>query len=207
MDWRNCSCRIDFSYRLYKLWMISNYFSMSLQINLNATGNVKGVIRRGFLTKIQFLNSFGRSKPIVRADRRINEGLLCSFDRSKRLELARASCHVKRGIDIGRGWVLAARVINHGLSLIPLPRNQYDDNRATSLAGIISRISNDPGRTVYHRIPRTMVKRSSSAGNVSRGPQYRPFGLAPTRFRNGDRYVYIYRVFFLTRPTIFFLVA
>lgn len=180
---------------------------MSLQINLNATGNVKGVIRRGFLTKIQFLNSFGRSKPIVRADRRINEGLLCSFDRSKRLELARASCHVKRGIDIGRGWVLAARVINHGLFLIPLPRNQYDDNRATSLAGIISRISNDPGRTVYHRIPRTMVKRSSSAGNVSRGPQYRPFGLAPTRFRNGDRYVYIYRVFFLTRPTIFFLVA
>lgn len=124
---------------------------MSLQINLNATGNVKGVIRRGFLTKIQFLNSFGRSKPIVRADRRINEGLLCSFDRWKRLELARASCHVKRGIDIGRGWVLAARVINHGLSLIPLPRNQYDDNRATSLVLFpeFPMILAEPYTTVY----------------------------------------------------------
>lgn len=75
--------------------------------------------------------------------------------------------------------------------------------------GIISRISNDPGRTVYHRciVGWTMVKRSSSAENVSlRGPQYRRLALRQLAFEMGID-TCIYRVFFLTRPTIFFPLA
>lgn len=128
--------------------------------------------------------------------------MLCSFppfDRSKRRISSWKSARE-------RGSISAARVINHGLSLIPPPETNTMTTAQHLRLGIISRISNDPGRTVYHGciVGWTMVKRSSSAENVSlRGPQYRRLALRQLAFEMGID-TCIYRVFFLTRPTIYF---
>lgn len=108
-------CRVEFSCH-HKLWtMFSNYFSICVdKFKLDATGNrvKRNTTRFRDFPKFNFL-IHRRSKPIIRGAKERGTSFVPRPLTGRSGELARESCHAKRGS------ILGARVINHGLSLIP----------------------------------------------------------------------------------------
>lgn len=97
--------------------MFSNYFSICVdKFKLDATGNrvKRNTTRFRDFPKFNFL-IHRRSKPIIRGAKERGTSFVPRPLTGRSGELAHGSCHAKRGS------ILGARVINHGLSLIPPP--------------------------------------------------------------------------------------